>query len=359
MGLERASACNMIKARYAVHHLNFIEPGGTSRGVLRTKETWYLILEQDGKKGIGECGLLRGLSFDDRPDYEAKLQWLCAHIDQDPLWLDEQLTTFPSIRMGLEMAMESINAEDPMLLRPSNFTDGKEGIPINGLIWMGTASQMKQRISEKLAAGFRCLKLKIGALDFEAELALIKAMRAEFSLNDLEIRVDANGAFAPEDALERLKRLSEFQLHSIEQPIKPGQWEEMAELCEQTPLPIALDEELIGLLDDQERMLDTIKPEYIILKPSFLGGLAVSDRWIQWARERQIGWWVTSALESNVGLNALAQYCAGLGVSMPQGLGTGQLFSNNVESPLEIDQAGLWYRPQKAWNFQAIDVTFM
>jgi len=348
----------MIKAHYAVHHLQFIEPGGTSRGVLRTKETWYLVLEHDGRKGIGECGLFRGLSFDDRPDYQAKLDWLCANINQDRQWLDQQLTEFPSIRMGLEMAFTSLKAEDPMLLFPSAFTTGNEGIPINGLIWMGSAQEMKTRINEKLQTGFRCLKLKIGAIDFDTELGLISALRQEFSANDLELRVDANGAFGADIALDRLQRLADFDLHSIEQPIKPGQWQEMARLCEKTPLPIALDEELIGLLDGQEQMLETIRPHYIILKPSFLGGFRQSRQWIDWAAERSIGWWITSALESNVGLNAIAQFSQMQQIDMPQGLGTGKLFSNNVDSPLQIADAKLWYQAEKAWNFQAIDVTF-
>lgn len=348
----------MIQASYAVHHLQFIEPGGTSRGVLRTKETWYLVLTEDGKKGIGECGLLRGLSVDDRPDYEERLKWVCQNIDQDHQWLDQQLESYPSIRMGLETALCSLRSDDPLVLFPSAFTDGTAGIPINGLIWMGAIGQMNQRIAAKLDAGFRCLKLKIGALDFDAELELIQKIRSQFDVHQLEIRVDANGAFDPDNALEKLKRLSAFDLHSIEQPIKPAQWEAMARLCEQTPLPIALDEELIGLFETQDEMLDLVQPQYIILKPSFVGGFAVSDRWIEQAEKRNIGWWITSALESNVGLNALAQYTYTKQSGMPQGLGTGQLFSNNVDSSLEISDAALWFRPEKGWDFGPIPITF-
>ena len=219
---------------------------------------------------------------------------------------------------------------------------------------MGNFDEMYHRIEEKMKAGFRCIKLKIGAIDFEKELELLAHIRQHFSPEQIELRVDANGAFSPTDALDKLKRLSEYQLHSIEQPIRAGQWEEMAKLCEQTPFPIALDEELIGVNDrpTKEALLDTIRPQYIILKPSLHGGISGSEEWIELAAEREIGSWVTSALESNIGLNAIAQWTATLMPTLPQGLGTGLLFTDNIDYPLHIEGDCLWYDP----NVQEPDI---
>lgn len=345
-----------MKATYHKHILNFKRPSGTSRGVLTTKETWYIIIEKEGKKGIGECGILRGLSIDDRPDYEEKLQWLCTHIEDDINSLFTELKEFPSILFGLEMALQSLDSKDPFVLFPSHFTEGKAGIPINGLIWMGEKSFMKEQIKEKIKQGFSCIKLKIGAIDFDAEMELLRYIRKEFSAKEIELRVDANGAFQPEDALEKLKRLSNLSLHSIEQPIRQGQYKEMAKLCKETPLPIALDEELIGVFNtsDKENLIEEIKPQYIILKPSLIGGFQGTKEWVNLAEKNQIGWWITSALESNIGLNAIAQFTYLQNNPMPQGLGTGSLFTNNIESPLQVKGENLNYNPQLTWETQQI-----
>lgn len=342
-----------MKANYHKYILNFKRPSGTSRGVLVTKETWFIILHQDERVGIGECGILRSLSVDDRPDYEDKLKWTCQNIELGLNVLLKELEEFPSIQFGLEQAFLSIQSKTPYHLFPSEFTESKVGININGLIWMGDEDFMKAQIKEKLEAGFDCIKMKIGAIDFESELSLLKSIRKEFSPSDIELRVDANGAFAPNQVLKKLDQLSKFHLHSIEQPIKQGQFEEMAILCEQTPLPIALDEELIGVFDSVKKreLLQKIKPQYIILKPSLIGGFKGSKEWIDLAEDQSIGWWVTSALESNIGLNAISQWTFTLNSKMPQGLGTGSLFTNNFESPLEVKNGYLHYNKSKNWNF--------
>jgi len=342
-----------MRATYKKHILNFKQPGGTSRGVLRTKETFFLIITNNGKKGIGECGLFRGLSVDDRPDYEEKLQWICTHIHLGKEKLLKQVSDLPSIQFGVEQAFMSLDSSNRFELFPSDFTQGLDAIPINGLIWMGSFDFMNQQIKEKLTAGFTTLKLKIGAIDFDAEVALLKSIRNEYSSEEIELRVDANGAFTPQNALEKLKRLSDFELHSIEQPIQAKQWEKMADLCEKTPLPIALDEELIGVFsyEEKEKMIKLIKPQFIILKPSLIGGFRGSQDWIQLAKQQDVSWWITSALESNIGLNAIAQFTYSLQVKMPQGLGTGSLFTNNIDSPLFVDQGQLHYDPQLPWNF--------
>ena len=342
-----------MKANYKQHILNFKVPSGTSRGVLKTKETWYIIIENEGKRGIGECGILRGLSADDRPDYEAQLHHTCNNIEKGLDVLYTENIEFPSIQIGLEMAFKSLEANSTFELFPSNFTKGNATIPINGLIWMGDKAFMNQQIKQKIADGFDCIKMKIGAIDFQTELEVLKGIRQNFSESDIEIRVDANGAFSIDSALEKLKRLSDFKLHSIEQPIKPNQWEEMAKLCDKTPLPIALDEELIGVFNDdrKQQLLNTINPQYIILKPSFIGGFNGSDTWINLAEKQNIGWWITSALESNVGLNGIAQYTYLKEVTKPQGLGTGSLFTNNVSSPLIVKNGTLQYDRNLNWDF--------
>ena len=341
-------------ANYHQYFLNFKRPSGTSRGVLTQKETWFLILEENGRKGIGECGILRSLSIDDRPDYEARLKWVCEniHLGEKQLW--EALREFPSIQFGVEMVFRSLSSDSPFLLFPSAFTKGTSAIPINGLVWMGEKDFMKQQILQKIDEGFRCIKLKIGAIDFETELELLKYIRSEFSSSEMELRVDANGAFSVKEAPEKLKRLSDFELHSIEQPIKQGQEHEMAELCRSTPVPVALDEELIGVSDvtKKRELLQTIQPQYVIFKPSLIGGFQGTEEWRELAEEYGIGWWITSALESNVGLNAIAQYTYTLQSGMPQGLGTGGLYTNNFDSPLLVQEGTLKYEPQLSWNFK-------
>lgn len=343
----------MITASCKKYILNFKQPSGTSRGILKTKETWFIILQQGTKQGVGECGIFRGLSVDDRPDYEAKLEWTCHNIQLGLNTLLDELTAFPSIQFGLETAFKSLLSEDKFEIFPSEFTKSNDSISINGLIWMGSEAFMKQQIKEKIDAGFHCIKMKIGAIDFDAEINLLKSIRKEFTTKDIELRVDANGAFSYSEALEKLKILSEFDLHSIEQPIKQGQIENMAFLCEQTPLPIALDEELIGIfgVTQKNTLLQTIKPQHIILKPSLVGGFKGCNEWIEIVERLNIGWWITSALESNVGLNAIAQYTYVKHNDMPQGLGTGGLFTNNFDSPLVVKNGTLQYDNSKKWTF--------
>jgi o-succinylbenzoate synthase len=292
------------------------------------------------------------LSADDRPDYEEKLTWTCQniHLGKDKLW--EQLIEFPSIQFGVEMVFESLASSNPFLLFPSEFTEGKKTISINGLIWMGEPQFMKQQIEEKLAQGFNCIKLKIGAIDFQKELDLLHYIRANFDEKSIEIRVDANGAFNKMEALNKLNQLSGFELHSIEQPISVKQYDSMAELCRKTPIPIALDEELIGVFNysEKEALLQKIKPQFIILKPSFIGGFKGTKEWIDLAEKYQIGWWITSALESNIGLNAIAQWTFLQNNSMPQGLGTGGLYTNNFDCPLEVKNGQLQYNSEIDWE---------
>jgi len=341
-----------MKASYQKYLLEFKRPSGTSRGIMTEKETWFIILEENGKKGIGECGILRGLSADDREDYEEKLKWACdnIHLGETELW--NALLEFPSIQFGLEMAFLSLKSEDSYILFPSRFTNNSSSITINGLVWMGEAVFMKQQIEEKLADGFNCIKLKIGAIDFNKELELLQYIRSHFSPEEIEIRVDANGSFSSIEALDKLNQLNQFQLHSIEQPIKKGHISEMAELCKQTPFPIALDEELIGVFsfEEKEKLLQEIQPQYIILKPSFIGGFRGTQEWITLAEKHNIGWWITSALESNIGLNAIAQWTFTLNSDMPQGLGTGALYTNNIDCPLEVKNGKLWYNSSKNWE---------
>ena len=341
-----------MKATYHKYMLEFKRPSGTSRGIMTEKETWFIVLEENGKKGIGECGILRGLSADDRDDYEEKLKWLCQniHLGETVLW--EKLLEFPSIQFGIEMAFLSLKSENPYLLFPSDFTNNSKSIAINGLVWMGEETFMKEQIEEKIAQGFTCIKLKIGAIDFEKELQLLHFIRSHFSEKQIEIRVDANGAFSLGEALDKMNQLSGFKLHSIEQPIQKNNTDRMAELCKTTPFPIALDEELIGVfsLEKKEALLQKIMPQYIILKPSFVGGFRGTQEWISLAEKYNIGWWITSALESNIGLNAIAQWTFLQNSDMPQGLGTGALYTNNFDCPLEVLNGQLWYNNSKNWD---------
>ena len=341
----------MRKAEIVKHTLIFKTPGGTSRGVLHEKPAWFIILREDEKTGVGECSLLPKLSLDDRPDFESRLREICRAWESGAEM--GQLNEHPSIRFGMETALRSLSSYSPFMLYPSPFTRGAEKIEINGLVWMGSKLEMQSRIREKLNSGFHCIKLKIGAIDFEAEMNLLKAIRREYDSSEIEIRVDANGAFSPENALEKLSRLAELDLHSIEQPIKQGQWEEMARLCAASPIDIALDEELIAITerDKKMEMLRTIKPQAIVIKPGLVGGIASTKEWIEAAQKTDSYFWLTSALESNVGLNAIAQFTATLQPELPQGLGTGSLYTNNIESPLEVEGKYLTYKPEKRWEF--------
>lgn len=341
-----------MKATYKRYILDFKRPAGTSRGILQQKETWFIKLHANGQTGIGECGLLRGLSIDDRPDYEQKLKWTCENIHLGVDELYNQLTEFPSIQFGLEMAFQSLASENPYILFPSAFTKSQKSIPINGLVWMGNTDYMKQQITEKIDSGFTCIKLKIGAIDFDTELQILSGIRQHFSSKDIEIRVDANGAFSPSEALNKIIQLAEFEIHSIEQPILKNHHDIMSALCKNTKIPIALDEELIGVFTAREKedLLLKIRPQFIILKPSFIGGFKGTSEWISLANKYNIGWWITSALESNIGLNAIAQWTFLQNNAMPQGLGTGALYTNNFESPLEVCNGSLWYNSEKAWE---------
>lgn len=334
-----------MEASFFSYVLNFKRPGGTSRGVLHTKETFILEITDGDKKGIGECGLFRGLSADDVPEYEEKLAWLCQNIDADTKTLAKELREFPSIWFGYEQAILNLKHGGKHYF-PSDFTQGEAFIKINGLIWMGDVEFMQKQIQEKLSAGFDCLKLKIGT-DWSSEKKILKQLRQDFPPQQLELRVDANGAFTPEEAKKVLHELAELEIHSIEQPIKAGNTAEMRGLCSDTPTPIALDEELIGVFDFEAKkaLLETIKPHFIILKPSLVGGFAGSDEWIAIAEDLGIGWWITSALESNIGLAAIAQYTFTKNPKIPQGLGTGGLFTNNFETQLFLEGDELWTNP--------------
>lgn len=336
---------------YRKYELQFKQTAGTSRGVLNTRTVWYLFVEQNGQTGLGECAPLPGLS----KETPEQIDYLIEDVCSDPMHFaenEELLLDYPSLRFALETALLDLKNGGHRLLFPSDFTEGKAGIPINGLIWMGEAAKMQEQIEAKLASGFSCIKLKIGAIDFETELKLLQSIRERYPAAQITLRVDANGAFKLDEAREKLERLAALQLHSIEQPIAAGRWAELAKLCDHTPLPIALDEELIGLnkREDKELLLDMVRPQYLVLKPSLHGGLSGCDEWIELAEDRNIGWWITSYLESNIGLNAIAQWAFTKNVTMHQGLGTGQLFTNNIDSPLEIRAEQLWFDPVKGFG---------
>ena len=340
----------MIKARFIKHTLVFKSPSATSRGILTTKDSWFLILKEKGKIGIGECSILKGLSYDDHPDFEAKIDLFCNQINTGQALLD--LTPWPAIKMGYETALLSIKSSTPHTLFPSLYTQAKDSIPINGLVWMGSFDYMKEQIDSLLDREFDCIKIKIGAIDFNEELRLLAQLRNRYDSKTITIRVDANGAFAAEDALNKLDQLNAYEIDSIEQPIAINQWEHMSTLCRKSPIPIALDEELIGVFDPeiQSELLTQIKPQYLIFKPSLLGGFSNTQKWIDLAKKHNIAWWITSALESNVGLNAIAQWTYSKNPFMPQGLGTGSLFLNNIDSPLVIKKGCLWNDNAIPWR---------
>ncbi len=339
----------MLKAEWCPFELKFLFEARTSRESMRKKATWLVRLTDtdSGISGVGEAALFRGLSADDTPDYEARLAEVCRTVAEsgDPTTAVRAVPE-SSICFGLETALGNLRGGND-----SAFTRGEEGIAINGLVWMGDKATMRARIDDKLSKGFKVLKLKIGGIDFDSEVDLLRYVRSVYSPAELEIRLDANGSLSPQNALSRLDVLSRFAIHSIEQPIKAGIWEDMAMICRESPISVALDEELIGKRSDAEKLmlLDFIKPKYIILKPALCGGLAESTAWADVAESRGIGWWATSALESNIGLDAIARWCAGRGVAIPQGLGTGQLYSNNFKSPLCLRGDKLYYAPDTKW----------
>ena len=321
--------------------LHFKQPAGTSRGVYTTRKVWLVRLSDGEREGVGECAPLPDLSCDamDDEEYRSILNRVCEEFCQRQELDNDSWRQYPSMLFGLETAWLNMTNGDRLF--DTAFSRGEVGIPINGLVWMGSYEEMLKRMEEKLEKGFRCVKLKIGAIDFDQELDLVKRIRERFSHHEVELRLDANGAFKYEEALYKLELLSQYAIHSIEQPIKAGQWAYMAELCRESPLPIALDEELIGVKDPEMKrhMLNIIKPRYIILKPSLHGGMQGCREWIETAKDMGIGSWITSALESNIGLNAIAQFASdvyGDHIMMPQGLGTGQLFTDNIDMGLEI-----------------------
>ena len=327
--------------------LHFKQPAGTSRGVYTTRKVWLVRLSDGEREGVGECAPLPDLSCDamDDEEYRSILNRVCEEFCQRQELDNDSWRQYPSMLFGLETAWLNMTNGDRLF--DTAFSRGEVGIPINGLVWMGSYEEMLKRMEEKLEKGFRCVKLKIGAIDFDQELDLVKRTRERFSHHEVELRLDANGAFKYEEALYKLELLSQYAIHSIEQPIKAGQWAYMAELCRESPLPIALDEELIGVNDPEMKrhMLNIIKPRYIILKPSLHGGMQGCREWIETAKDMGIGSWITSALESNIGLNAIAQFASdvyGDHITMPQGLGTGQLFTDNIDMGLEIRGDRLW-----------------
>ena len=347
----------MVRATYIAHPLVFIRPAGTSRGVLEEKPCIFIKLtSHHGQRGIGEVSFIPGLSVENEEDLEIQVDHICKLINRGEMDPRQQLPALPGVQFALETAMLDMETGGVHLLYPSEFTESEKGIPTNGLIWMGTRPFMISQIREKMKLGFRVLKMKVGSLNFSEELDLVNWIRSEFGTDDLEIRLDANGAWDPEEAREKMERLSPYWIHSIEQPIAPGQQEAMAQLCLDASIPVALDEELIGITDPLKRseLLEKVRPPYIILKPGLLGGLSVADEWIALAKKYRAGWWITSALESNVGLNAIAQWTWQQNISRPQGLGTGALYTNNIPSPLQMSGQHLWYRPENKWDLNSI-----
>lgn len=338
------------KTEIIPYTLHFKRPAKTSRGQYIDHRVWYVKVSDASNPdnwGMGECAPLPDLSCDFDENYEENLKHFCQNLEKNGTLNTNELREYPSILFGLETALLHLKSKS-FSLYDTPFSNGERGISINGLIWMGDSTYMLEQIETKIEQGFGCIKLKIGAINFEEELKLLKHIRKHFSSHDITLRVDANGAFSSGEAPEMLKRLSELDLHSIEQPIRARQWEEMASLCEITPLPIALDEELIGVheTDKKKELLNIIRPQYIILKPTLHGGISGSAEWIELAEKQNTGWWITSALESNIGLNAIAQWCSTLDNDLPQGLGTGALYTNNIAMPLSVKGDRLWYDPQ-------------
>ena len=359
-----------LRIVFQPYTLHFRMEAGTSRGVLTQKTSWILKVtdeEQPGVTGYGECGPLPGLSIDDLPDFGAQLASVCQLFNQ----LDLEVFPFnlsiilqqvipenlPSVRFGIEMALLDFMNGGQKTQFKNPFSKGEKGISMNGLIWMGSYDHMARQIEDKLEQGYTTLKMKVGAIDFDQECRVLESVRSRFSASEITLRVDANGAFQPGDVRAKLDRLAQFELHSIEQPIRAGQQELLAELCASSPIAIALDEELIGISDYRQKfaLLKKTQPPFIILKPTLLGGFQHCKEWIEIATRLSIGWWVTSALESNIGLNAIAQFTASFDNQMPQGLGTGQLYHNNFASPLKTDRGYLYYDKQLDWDLSMID----
>ncbi len=353
-------------ASYQKYTLVFKKPAMTSRGALLTRDVYFLRLRTppsippnrgEALLGLGECGPLPGLSVDDRPDFEAKVAEVCRDLNRGCPPDDLELTGFPALAFGLEMALLDWRGGGQRRLYHNPFSRGQASLPTHGLVWMADPAGLRHQIEQKVAQGFTCLKLKVGALDFETECRLLANVRRTYPADRIQLRLDANGAFTPENALERLTALAAFDIFALEQPLKPGQPTALAEVCRHSPIPIALDEALIGVSSraDKAALLQTIRPHYLVLKPSLIGGFAAAEAWIHLAESLGIGWWVNSMLESNIGLNAIYQWVGSLGVTLTQGLGTGQLYTNNIPAPLGLVGAGLRYDPGGAWDVSAID----
>ncbi|MCO6498595.1 MAG: o-succinylbenzoate synthase [Chitinophagaceae bacterium] len=345
-----------MKCRYQKYILHFKEPGTTSRGTFRDKETYIITIEDEGERAYGECNLFRGLSYDDSPQYEEKLDEICKKLPSEPETILDDLEEWPSIRFGVQTVLKDWQNGSRQIIFENAFVNRGFSIPANGLIWMGSKEEMQSRILEKMSGGFSNIKLKIGAIDFEKELELLRLIRENDLGGNITIRLDANGAFTPRSALEKLKRLAEFNIEYLEQPIRQGQWQEMARIIEDSPVPIALDEELIGIntLSEKKRLMDTLHPQLLILKPALAGGFTSCDEWRQLTADQSGECVVTSALESNIGLNAIAQYTATLSPKRSQGLGTGRLFTNNFPSPYRIDEKGLHFDAAQKWDFSLL-----
>ena len=346
----------MLIAQYCRHDLHFNFVAITSRQSMTVKETYFIkVFDRNCPDvyGVGECAVFRGLGADDTPDYEERLKALCRNINS----INVDDVNESSLRFGLETALRDLATGGRFRIFDSDsWLQGHMSIPINGLVWMGDFDTMKSRLDQKVNDGFKCIKIKVGGIDFERELDLIRYVRDCYASDRLMIRLDANGSMTPRDALGRLERLARYDIHSIEQPIRAGQWKQMREITRNSPIPIALDEELIGTMNYDQRcyLLDATMPRYIILKPSLHGSFLTCDGWIKDAGDREIKWWATSALESNIGLNAIAQWTVSKNVDMSQGLGTGGLYTNNIPSPLVVRDAALAYDSSRAWNIEQL-----
>ncbi len=339
------------------YNLHFKQPAGTSRGWLRDKETYFLIAEAEGQNAYGECNLFKGLSVDDRDGYEDKLKEVCERLPREGENILSSLQDWPSIAFGVESILFDIKNGCRQIIFPEVFSNNTFSVPTNGLIWMGNQEEMMQRVDEKLRAGYQCIKLKIGGINFEDEVAILRYIRSKAGSDKVSLRLDANGAFTPEEALSKISVLSQFDIQYIEQPIRAGQWNTMAEIVKQSAIPIALDEELIGFHSSEERarLIRTIAPKVLILKPALLGGFAACDEWKELLKVVPEAYCiVTSALESNIGLNAIAQYTAKSKPIFAQGLGTGQLYTNNIPAPYDLNAAGLHFNPAKNWDFSLL-----
>ncbi len=343
-----------MNASFTSYNWRFLRPAETSRGILFEKPAWYIRLsERNGGCGIGEVSYIPGLSPGDPQEVEYALSVACEEINRGKRSPKEQTGGMPGIQFALECALLDMESEEDQILFRSDFTNGKEGILINGLIWMGNRRSMNEQISAKLEQGFRVLKMKVGAMDPQEELEIIREIRNRFDAEQLEIRLDANGAWTPGEALLRLEQFARLSVHSIEQPIPPGNPDDLASLCDQSPIQVALDEELLGREPDRI-WLESVRPDFLILKPGLLGGFKVTEKWISAAADLGIGWWATSALESAVGLSAISQWVYNQGVSIPQGLGTGQIYRDPIPSPLRISGDSLWYNPSVTWDLQLV-----